>query len=182
MDIYLDRFGWYCFDFDWSIADFDHIGDVNIYWNPNIPNSVSDINVTVYAHPLYSTGVTDVSLGVRIGVGSWNNYTITANVFDSAEGDAENYFYVISPQTDGTNISVQASVQAGGIWHVGEEMVIRVRNAIGSVITTSTTTTTTTTTSPTPTGSITDLIMQLLPYIAIAVVAVIGAICYKQKR
>lgn len=179
---------WYqeVFDFDWSIADFDHIGDVNLYWNPNIPTSAADINVTVYAHPLFSTGVTDVSLGVKIGAGSWNNYTVTANVFDSAEGDAENYFYVITPQADGTNITVQASVQAGGIWHVGEEMVIRVRNSIGSIITTPTTTTSgstpTTTTSGSTTPTTPGSIAELIPFIAIAIVAVIGAICFKQKR
>lgn len=178
---------WYqeVFDFDWSIADFDHISDVNLYWDPNIPTSSSEINVTVYAHELYSTGVTDVSLGVKIGAGSWNNYTITANVFASAEGQDENYFYVISPQADGTNITVQASVQAGGVWYVGEEMVIRVRNSIGSIITTPTTTPTTPTsgsTTPTTPGPTPDTLMQLIPYIAIAIVAVIGGICLKKRR
>jgi hypothetical protein len=179
---------WYreVFDFDWGIADFDHINDVNLYWDPNIPTSASEINVTVYAHELYSTGVTDVSLGVKIGAGSWNNYTITANVFDSAEGDLENYFYVISPQADGTNITVQATVTAGGV-HVSLPMVIRVRDSIGSIITTTTTIPTTTTTptgstTPTTPDSTTQLIMELLPYIAIAVVAAIGAICFKKKR
>ncbi len=172
---------WYqeVFDFDWSIADFDHIGDVNLYWTPNIPTSASDINITVYAHPLFSTGVTDVSLGVKIGAGSWNNYSITANVFDSAEGDPENYMFVISPQVDGTNITVQASVQAGGIWHVGEEMVIRVRNSIGSIITTPSTTTSTSgsTTPATPSS-----LAELIPYIAIAIVAVIGGICFVKRK
>ncbi|MHA2080579.1 MAG: phospholipase D-like domain-containing protein, partial [Candidatus Thorarchaeota archaeon] len=172
------------FDFDWSIADFDHIGDVNLYWDPNIPTSSSEINVTVYAHELYATGVTDVSLGVKIGAGSWSNYSINATVFESAEGQLENYFYVISPQTDRTNITVQASVHAGGIWHVGEEMVIRVRDSIGSVITTPPTTPSTSPTpTPTPTGGgIGELIAQLLPYIAIAVVAVIGAVCVKMRK
>jgi hypothetical protein len=179
---------WYqdIFDFDWGIAGFDHINDVSLYWDPNIPTSSSEINVTVYAHELYSTGVTDVSLGVKIGDGAWDNYSITANVFDSAEGDPENYFYVISPQADGTNITVQATVTAGAV-HVSTPMVIRVRDSIGSVITTPTTTPSTTTTptgstTPTTPDPITQLLMELLPYIVIAVVAAIGAICFKQKR
>ncbi|MHA2025070.1 MAG: phospholipase D-like domain-containing protein [Candidatus Thorarchaeota archaeon] len=171
------------FDFDWSIADFDHINDVNLYWNPNIPSSAAEINVTVYAHELYSTGVTDVSLGVKIGAGSWNNYSITANVFASAEGQDENYFYVLSPQADGTNITVQASVTAGGVVYVGTPMVIRVRDSIGSIITTTTTTTgTTTSTTPTTPGPTDDTLMQLIPYIAIAIVAAIGGICFKKRR
>ncbi|MFW9810193.1 MAG: phosphatidylserine/phosphatidylglycerophosphate/cardiolipin synthase family protein [Candidatus Thorarchaeota archaeon] len=169
---------WYqeVFDYDWGIADFDHINDVNLYWDPNIPTSSSEINVTVYTHPLYSTGVTDVSLGVKIGAGSWNNHTITANVFDSSEDDPENYFYVISPQADGTNITVQATVVAGGVTHVSLPMVIRVRDSIGSVITTPTTTTTPT--SP----PIDSTLADLLPYIAIAVIAVIAGICLKKRR
>ncbi|MFW9926394.1 MAG: phosphatidylserine/phosphatidylglycerophosphate/cardiolipin synthase family protein [Candidatus Thorarchaeota archaeon] len=172
---------WYqdVFDFDWGIADFDHINDVNLYWDPNIPTSSSEINVTVYAHELYSIGVTDVSLGVKIGDGSWNNYSITANVFDSAEGDPENYFYVISPQADGTNITVQATVTAGGVSHVSVPMVIRVRNSIGSVITTPTTTPTG---STTPTTPIDNTLMELIPYIAIAVIAAIAGLCFKKKR
>jgi hypothetical protein len=143
--------------------------------------------VTVYAHELYSTGVTAVSLGVQIGTGSWNNYTITANVFDSAEGDPENYFYVLSPQADGTNITVQATVTAGGVPYVSTPMVIRVRDSIGSVITTPTSTTTPSATT-TPTGSTTpttptpDLLLELLPYIAIAVVAALGGLCVKKRR
>ncbi|MFW9816065.1 MAG: hypothetical protein ACFFEW_09070, partial [Candidatus Thorarchaeota archaeon] len=132
-----------------------------------------------------------VSLGVKIGDGSWNNYSITANVFDSSEGDPENYFYVISPQADGTNITVQAIVTAGGVPYVSIPMVIRVRDSIGSIITTPTTTTTTPSTTPTttttPTGSTTpdgttQLLMELLPYIAIAVVAAIGGLCIKKRR
>jgi len=171
---------WYqeVFDFDWSIADFDHIGDVNLYWTPNIPTSTSEINVTVYAHELFSTGVTDVSLGIKIGAGSWNNYSITSNVFESAEGDLENYFYVISPQADGTNITVQASVTAGGVMHVGMEMVIRVRDSIGSVITTPTSPTT----PPTTADPLMELIMELLPYIVMGLVAIIAAVFVKRRR
>ncbi|RLI54096.1 MAG: hypothetical protein DRP09_13975, partial [Candidatus Thorarchaeota archaeon] len=117
---------WYqeIYDFDWQIADADEMNLVNLYWDPNIPNSSAEINVTVFAHGLYSAGIDAVSLGVRIGDGAWSNYSITANVFDSVEGDPENFFYVISPQTDGTNITVQASVQSSSVWHVGEQMVI----------------------------------------------------------
>lgn len=172
---------WYqeVYDFDWQMADADEMNDVNLYWDPNIPNSSSEINVTVFAHGLYSAGIDDVSLGVKIGDGSWSNYTITANIFDSVEGDPENFYYVISPQADGTNITVQAQVESGGIWHVGEEMVIRVRDSIGSVITTTTTTTTTTNTT---TEGVGQLIAELLPYIAMAVVAAIAGICVKKKR
>jgi phosphatidylserine/phosphatidylglycerophosphate/cardiolipin synthase-like enzyme len=173
---------WYLdiFDYDWGLADFNSINSVNLYWDPNIPNSSAEINVTVYAHELLSTGVTDVSLGVKIGDGSWNNYSITSNVFESAESDLENYFYVISPQADGTNITVQASVQAGGVWYVSEQMVIRVRDSIGSVITHPTTSTTPSTT-PTE-GDFAALIADLLPYIAVAIVALIAAVCFKQRK
>lgn len=159
------------YDFDWGIADCDEMNEVNLYWNPNIPTSTTPINVTVYAHMLFSEPVTNVKLGVKIGSGSWANYTIFSNVFESSEGDLENYFYVISPQADGTNITVQASVEAGGVWHVGEEMVIRVRNSIGSGTTTTTTV-----------DSLTQLLVELAPYIALAVVAAIGGICVKKKR
>ena len=171
---------WYqqVYDFDWGMGDCDVMNDVNLYWNPNIPDSSSEINVTVYAHMLYSTPVESVSLGVKIGSGAWNNYTITANVFDSSEGDLENYFYVIPAQADGTNITVQATVEASGT-HVGEEMVIRVRDSIGSAITTPTSTTPTT---PTTTEGIPELLVQLLPYIAIAIVAAIGGLCVKKRR
>ncbi|MHA1136197.1 MAG: phospholipase D-like domain-containing protein [Candidatus Thorarchaeota archaeon] len=161
------------YDFDWGMADADVMNDVNLYWSPNIPDSSAVINVTVYTHRLYSTPVTSVSLGVKIDDGAWNNYSITANVFDSSEGDPENYFYVIPAQADGTNITVQASVQAGGVWYQGEEMVIRVRDSIGSAMTT------TTPTTPDDTAA---LIAQLLPYIAIAIVAVIGGLCIKKRK
>jgi phosphatidylserine/phosphatidylglycerophosphate/cardiolipin synthase-like enzyme len=167
---------WYqeIFDFDWSIADFDHIGDVNLYWDPNIPTSSSSIDVTVYGHELFADGITTVSLGVKIDSGAWSNYTITGTAFASAEGDLENFVHTIPAQADRTNITVQASIEAGGVWHVGVEMVIRVRNSVGSVITSST---------PTPTDNgLAELIAELLPYIAMAVIAVIGAVCYKQRK
>ena len=83
-------------------------------------------------------------------------------------------------QADGTNITVQASVQAGGVWYVSDEMVIRVRDSIGSIITPPTTTSTPSTT-PTE-GDFIALIIDLLPYIVVAVVALIGAVCFKQRR
>jgi phosphatidylserine/phosphatidylglycerophosphate/cardiolipin synthase-like enzyme len=164
---------WYqnVYDYDWGLGDCDVMNEVNLYWSPNIPTSSSEINVTVYTHMLYSAPVTSVSLGVRIGSGSWNNYTITANAFDSAESDPENYFYVIPAQADGTNITVQASVVASGVTHVGEEMVIPVRNSLGSI-----------TTTPTTPDSITQLIIELAPYIALAIVAVIGGLFVKKRH
>ncbi|MFW9961654.1 MAG: phosphatidylserine/phosphatidylglycerophosphate/cardiolipin synthase family protein [Candidatus Thorarchaeota archaeon] len=167
---------WYqdVYDFDWGVGDCDVMNEVNLYWNPNIPTSTSPINVTVYAHMLYSQPVTSVSLGVKIGSGAWNNYTITANVFDSSEGDPENYFYVIPAQADGTNITVQATVVANSVTYVGEEMVIRIRDSLGSI--------TTTTTTTTPPDSITQLIIELAPYIALAIIAAIGALCVKKRR
>jgi len=171
---------WYqeVFDFDWGMADADVMNDVNLYWSPNIPDSSAAINVTVYTHRLYATPVSSVSLGVKIGGGAWNNYSITANVFPSSEGQLENYFYVIPAQADGTNITVQATVEAAGTF-VGEEMVIRVRNEIATPTTTPTTTPTpTTSTTPDPNA---DLIAQALPFIALAIVAAIGGLCYKKK-
>ncbi|MFW9838457.1 MAG: phospholipase D-like domain-containing protein [Candidatus Thorarchaeota archaeon] len=183
---------WYLdvFDFDWSIADFDHINFVNLYWSPNIPTSATSIDVIVYGHELYSAPITDVSLGVKIGLGAWSNYTITGTVFASAEGDLENYNHTIPAQADGTNITVQATIVAGGLTYVGEEMVIRVRDSIGPITeppTTTTPSTTSTTTTPSTTpppgdGDLAALIAELLPYIALAIVAAIGAICIKKRR
>ena len=173
---------WYqeVFDYDWSIAGFDHIGLVSQYWEPNIPTSATPIDVTVYGHELYGDTITDVSLGVKIDDGSWNNYTITGTVFASAESDLENYIYTIPAQADLTNITVQATIVAGGLTYVGMEMVIGVRDSIGPVTTTPPTTTTPTTT---PSGDdLAALIADLLPYIAMAVVAIIGAICVKQRK
>ena len=173
---------WYLevFDFDWGIGEFHYIGHVNLDWNPNIPTSSSTIDVTVFGHELFGDGITDVSLGVKIDTGSWNNYTITGTVFASAKGDLANYIYTMPTQADGTNITVQASVQAGGVWYVSDEMVIRVRDSIGSIITPPTTTSTPSTT-PTE-GDFIALIIDLLPYIVVAVVALIGAVCFKQRR
>ena len=161
---------WYqdVFDYDWAIADFDHIGDVNLYWDPNIPTSSTTIDVTVYGHELFADGITTVSLGVKIGSGAWSNYTITGTAFASAEGDLENFHRIIAAQADGTDITVQASIEAGGVWHVGEEMVIHVRNSIGSSATTP---------PPVDPG-----IAELIPYIAMAIVAVIGVICLKKRK
>ncbi len=161
---------WYqeVYDFDWAIGDNDVMDDVNLYWSPNIPKSSSVINVTVYAHNLYAD-VEEVMLGVKIGDGAWTNYTITDNVFDSAEGDPENYFLEISPQPDGTNITAIARIRAASTWHTGFPMVIRVRDSIGSAIVPTTATPTPTTT----TQSIMDVIMANLPYIIIGVIVVI---------
>jgi phosphatidylserine/phosphatidylglycerophosphate/cardiolipin synthase-like enzyme len=165
---------WYqnVYDFDWGLGDCDVMSEVNLYWTPNIPTSATPINVTVYTHMLYSAPVTSVSLGVKIGSGAWNNYSITANVFDSSEGDPENYFYVIPAQADGENITVQATVVAASVTHVGEEMVIRVRNSIGSI-----TTTTTTTVDP-----IVQLLIELAPYIAVAIVVAVAGLFAKKRR
>ena len=158
---------WYLdvFDYDWGLADFDHINSVNLDWNPNIPTSSSSIDVTVYGHDLFDTGITSVSLGVRIGSGAWNNYTITGTAFASAEGDLENFLYTIPAQADGTDIAVQASIEAGGVVYVGEEMAIHVRDSLGSIVT------------PPP-----DWITAWLPYIAAAIVVVIAAVCFKNKK
>ncbi|MFW9850274.1 MAG: phosphatidylserine/phosphatidylglycerophosphate/cardiolipin synthase family protein, partial [Candidatus Thorarchaeota archaeon] len=87
---------WYqdVYDYDWGIAGGDSLDDVNVYWEPNIPTSSSTINVTVYGHELYND-IDEVELDVKIDDGTWSNNTITANVYDSAEEDPENYFYVI---------------------------------------------------------------------------------------
>jgi phosphatidylserine/phosphatidylglycerophosphate/cardiolipin synthase-like enzyme len=135
---------WYqeVYDFDWGLADCDAMDDVNVYWEPNIPKSTSVINVTVYAHMIYPD-VDEVELDIRVGSGPWSNVTITSNVYNSDEDDLENYFYVIPSQADGSNITVVARIKEGSTWHVGLPMVIRVRDSIGSVITTTTPTTTT---------------------------------------
>ncbi|MFW9976280.1 MAG: phospholipase D-like domain-containing protein, partial [Candidatus Thorarchaeota archaeon] len=160
---------WYLevFDYDWSIADFDHINNVNLDWNPNIPTSSSSIDVIVYGHELFGDGITSVSLGVKIGSGAWNNYSITGTAFASAEGDLENFIHTIPAQADGTDIIVQASIEAGGVLYVGEEMVIHVRDSLGSAST------------PPP---IDPMITELLPYILMAIVVAIGAFCYKKRK
>ncbi|MCK5266315.1 MAG: hypothetical protein KAR03_11970, partial [Candidatus Thorarchaeota archaeon] len=167
--------GWYqeVFDYDWGIADYDAPDYVNVGWYPNIPTSSSEINVTVYAHEYYND-IDEVILGVKINDGLWTNYTITSNVYDSSELDLENFSHEIGPQADGTNITVKAYVYSLSEWSSGLEMVIPVRNSIGSVMTTTTTTTTN--------EDLNALIAQAMPFILIAVVAAIGGICYKKKR
>lgn len=165
--------GWYqeVFDYDWGIADYDAPDYVNVGWYPNIPTSSSEINVTVYAHEYYND-IDEVKLGVKINDGAWTNYTITSNVFDSSELDLENFFHEIGPQPDGTNITVKAYVYSLGVWSSGLEMVIPVRDSIGSIITT---TTTTTSTPP-------DELAELIPFIAMAIVAIIAGICFKKRK
>ena len=159
---------WYSqvYDYDWAIASCEELDEVNLYWDPNIPTSSAAITVTVYTHELYPD-VDEVKLGVQIGSQDWANYTITENVQESAEGDEEDYTYEIPAQADGTNISVQAFVRNGTIWHSSLVMVIQVRDSIGSV---ATTTTTTTTTPPDP---IAEFLAAYGPIIAIVVVVVI---------
>ena len=112
---------WYLevYDFDWSIGDCDVMNDVNVYWTPNIPTNASDVNVTVYGHMLYGDTIDEVELDVKIGDGAWSNITITANVSLSAEGDEENFFYVIPAQPDGTNITVVGRIRVDSTWHTG---------------------------------------------------------------
>jgi hypothetical protein len=167
---------WYqaVFDYDWGIAEYDAPEYVNVGWSPHIPTSSSEINVTVYAHEYYND-IDVVKLGVKINDGVWTNYTITSNVYDSSELDPENFFHEIGPQPDGTNITVIAYVESLGLESKGLEMVIPVRDAIGSVITTPITTP-----STTPTSS--NALMELIPYIAIAIVAVIGGICVVKRK
>jgi phosphatidylserine/phosphatidylglycerophosphate/cardiolipin synthase-like enzyme len=127
---------WYqeIFDFDWGMADGDSMEEVNLYWSPNIPSSTDTINTTIYAHRLNgSLNLAEVRLRVKIGAGAWNNYTITDNIFDSSEDDPENYFYEISPQPDGTNITVSAHINNGTHWFDGLEMVIHVLDVVPEV-------------------------------------------------
>ncbi|MFX1482642.1 MAG: phosphatidylserine/phosphatidylglycerophosphate/cardiolipin synthase family protein [Promethearchaeota archaeon] len=167
---------WYqsVFNYDWGLADYDTPDYVNVGWYPNIPTSSSAINVTVYAHEYYND-IDEVKLGVKINDGAWTNYTITGNIYDSAERRPENFFHEIGPQPDGTNITVIAYVQSLGVESKGLEMVIPIRDSIGSAITTPTGDTT----PPPPTPN---WLLELLPYIAIAVVVVIGGICVKKRR
>ncbi|MHA1909107.1 MAG: phospholipase D-like domain-containing protein, partial [Candidatus Thorarchaeota archaeon] len=114
------------YDFDWGIADGDAMNRTNLHWEPNLPTKTDTINVTVYGHRLYSYPIENVTLGVKIGSGSWVNHSITWNNFTSSEGDLENYFYEIAPQPSGTNITVQAFIQAAGTWYDGVNMTIHV--------------------------------------------------------
>ncbi len=129
------------FDYDWALADCDVQNNVNVYWSPNIPRSTDDINVTVYGHMLYALGIDEVRLDVKIGTGPWNNHTITANVYRSAEGDLENYWHLIPAQPDGTDVTVVGRIRiANGTWYIGVPMVIHVRDSLGWSPTTTTTT------------------------------------------
>jgi hypothetical protein len=129
---------WYqaVYDYDWGIADCDAMNGVNVYWEPNIPKSSSSITVTVFGHMLYGAGIDEVRLDVKIASAPWSNYTITANVFDSAEGDPESYYYVIPAQPDGTDITVVGRIRNDTTWNVGLPMVIHVRDALGTTTTT----------------------------------------------
>jgi hypothetical protein len=170
-----DIASWYqaVFDYDWGLADYDAPDYVNVGWSPHIPTSSSQINVTVYAHEYYDD-IDVVKLGVKINDGSWTNYTITSNIYPSAELNLENFFYVIGPQPDGTNITVIAYVESLGVESRGLEIVIPIRDSIGSVITIPSPTT--------PPDALVQLIIDLAPYIALALVAVIAGVCLKKKR
>ena len=173
---------WYqqVYNFDWGMADSDAMDSINVYWEPNIPTSTSEINVTIFAHMLNrSANVDGVELDVKINQGSWTNTSIIDNVYLSVESEMENYFYVISPQADMTNITVVGRVLVGSTWHTGVPMVIRVRNSIATPTTTTTTTTTTETTPTTTTGTTTiDPLAQFLADFGIwIVVIVIGIVC-----
>jgi len=166
---------WYLdvYDFDWGIGDCDAMNEINVYWSPNIPTSSSTINITIYAHMLNSTNLDEVSLGVKIGAGAWNNYSVIDHIHNSEEGDLESYSRLLPAQADGTNITVQASIRIGATWYVGMEMVIRVRNSFGSLPTTTTTTTV-------------DPLIQFLidwgVYIAAAIAVVILGIIFKTRK
>ena len=156
---------WYqaVYDYDWSIGDCDEMDYLNLYWSPNIPKSTTAIDVTVFAHMLFPSTITQVILGVKIGAGAWTNHTITGNAVNSPMGHLEYFTYQIAAQPDETNITVVAYVEINPgtpAWYKGTEMVIHVRDSLGSIVTTTTTTTTTTA----------DLIGQYGLYIAIAVI------------
>ncbi|MFX0046334.1 MAG: hypothetical protein ACFE8Z_10845, partial [Candidatus Hermodarchaeota archaeon] len=163
--------------FDWGIGDCDAMNEVNVYWSPNIPTSASTINVTVYAHMLNSTNLDEVNLGVKFGTGVWNNYSIISHIHKSEEGDLESYSRLLPAQADGTNITVQASIRIGSTWHVGMEMVIRVRNSIGPLPTTTGTTTATTTPNP-----LLEFLAEWGIYIAAAIAAVILGIVFQRRK
>jgi phosphatidylserine/phosphatidylglycerophosphate/cardiolipin synthase-like enzyme len=172
---------WYLqvYNYDWGIADCDATGQVNVGWNPYIPSSASQINVTVYAQMLYPD-VEDVKLGVKIDDGAWSNHTITSNVYESSEGVDENYFYVLSHQSDGTNITVQAFVQAASVWYRGIQLVIPVRDDLG-ITTPTTQPTTPPTTPPPPPYGIVELLAEYGIYIIAAVAVVVLAAVFKKR-
>ncbi len=163
---------WYLdvYDFDWGIGDCDVTDEVNLHWDPNIPTSAATINVSVYAHMLYDD-VEEVLLGVKIGDGSWTNHTITDSVRTSPEGQNETYSYLISPQADYTNITVKAYIRAAGVWYSNLEMVIHVRDSLGSVPTT---------TAPPPPPPIDWY--QIAIYAIIAIGVIVVAVFLKKSR
>lgn len=175
---------WYqaVYDFDWSIADTDVQDDVNLYWEPNIPTSSSDINITVFAHALNDTPVDDVELDIKIGSGAWSNFSIIDNITMSEESDPETYYYLLDAQPDGTNITVVARILVGSTWHTGVPMVIRVRDSIGSAITTSPTTTPATTPPTTTLTPLEEFLITYGPIIAVAVVIILGGVGYSYKK
>ncbi len=168
---------WYSevFDYDWGIGDCDVMDEVNVYWTPNIPTSSSEINVTLYAHMLNETPVDEVYLDYRISDGAWNNVSIIDTLHLSAEDDPENYYHVIPAHSDGTNITVVGRVRVGSTWHVGMPMIIRVRDSIGSVITTPIT-------PPDIDDPVAEFVAEYGLYIAGAVVAVIIIANIMKKR
>jgi phosphatidylserine/phosphatidylglycerophosphate/cardiolipin synthase-like enzyme len=168
---------WYqrVFNYDWGLADCDATGEVNVGWDPYIPTSSSQVNVTVYAHMLYND-VEDVILGIKLNNGAWSNTTIASNVYTSSEGVDENYYHVVSAQPDGTNITVQAFVQAAGVWYRGIELVIPVRDDLGTA-----TLPTTPHTTPPPTNPLVELIAEYGIYIVTAIAAVVLAVIFKKR-
>ncbi|MFW9963141.1 MAG: hypothetical protein ACFFCX_06245, partial [Candidatus Sifarchaeia archaeon] len=88
------------------------------------------------------------------------------------------FYYEIGPQPDMTNITVKPFVQSEGVWYSGLELIIPVRDSIGSVITTPTSPTT----PPTTADSLMELIMDLLPYIVMGLAAIIAAVFVKKRR
>ncbi|MFW9909006.1 MAG: phosphatidylserine/phosphatidylglycerophosphate/cardiolipin synthase family protein [Candidatus Thorarchaeota archaeon] len=174
---------WYqqIYDFDWEIAGAESLDDVNVYWTPNIPTSISVINVTVFAHMLNgSENVDDVELDVKVNEGTWTNTSILENIYMSQEEEMENYFQVIPAQADMTNITVVGRVRVGAVWHTGLPMVIRVRNSIASP----TTTPTPTTTTPPPTDPLAQFLAEFGIWLAVAGIGIIcgggGAVAYKK--
>ena len=165
--------GWYqeVFDYDWGIADYDVPDYVNVGWSPNIPTSSSQINVSVLAHEYGDIDdIDEVKLGVKINDGVWTNYTITDNFYLSDERLNQSFYHIVASQPDGTNITVKAYVYSLSEWSSGLEMVIPVRDSIGSIITT--------TTTPPPD----DALAELIPFIVMAIVAVIAGICFKKRK
>lgn len=166
---------WYqaVYDYDWSIASADVENYVNLYWHPNIPKSTTAIDVTVYAEELFASSITQVILSVKIGAGAWTNHTVTSNAITSPKGHLEFFTYQIPAQPDGTNITVLAYVQVNPgtpSWYQGFQMVIHVRDALGSLSTTTTTT------------SVSEIPWTTIAIVAIAVVIVlVGGTCFKKK-